>query len=179
MTDDQAHLDAALESVINAARAHLAAVKAADGRVDDDGVWKAYVELNNASYAYDDALLEAYGEVTPWDVDAIDPDLADEKIGEMADLVAAEDPYPQVISVRQRRDYRVPSVTALFKAAQSARFDAMNGDEGADDRQGDLVLDRENIVEIAVVGYILVKAMARIRRRLLIWHQEANAPSTA
>jgi ABC-type nitrate/sulfonate/bicarbonate transport system, permease component len=35
------------------------------------------------------------------------------------------------------------------------------------------------IVEIAVVGYILVKAMARSRRRLLIWHQEAHDPSTA
>jgi len=35
------------------------------------------------------------------------------------------------------------------------------------------------IVEIAVVGYCLVKAMSLIRRRLLIWHQEANAPSTA
>jgi ABC-type nitrate/sulfonate/bicarbonate transport system permease component len=35
------------------------------------------------------------------------------------------------------------------------------------------------IVEIAVVGYVLVKAMSAIRRRLLIWHQEANVPSTA
>ena len=35
------------------------------------------------------------------------------------------------------------------------------------------------IVEIAVVGYCLVKAMALVRRRLLIWHQEANAPTTA
>ena len=35
------------------------------------------------------------------------------------------------------------------------------------------------IVEIAVVGYALVKAMAIIRRRLLIWHQEANEPTTA
>jgi ABC-type nitrate/sulfonate/bicarbonate transport system permease component len=34
------------------------------------------------------------------------------------------------------------------------------------------------IVEIAVVGYVLVKAMALIRRRLLIWHQEANDPTT-
>ncbi len=34
------------------------------------------------------------------------------------------------------------------------------------------------IVEIAVVGYVLVKAMAILRRRLLIWHQEAQAPST-
>jgi ABC-type nitrate/sulfonate/bicarbonate transport system permease component len=34
------------------------------------------------------------------------------------------------------------------------------------------------IVEIAVVGYVLVKAMSLVRRRLLIWHQEAQAPST-
>jgi ABC-type nitrate/sulfonate/bicarbonate transport system permease component len=34
------------------------------------------------------------------------------------------------------------------------------------------------IVEIAVVGYLLVKAMALVRRRLLIWHQEAQSPST-
>jgi len=35
------------------------------------------------------------------------------------------------------------------------------------------------IVEIAVVGYCLVKAMALIRRRLLIWHQETGEPTTA
>ena len=34
------------------------------------------------------------------------------------------------------------------------------------------------IVEIAVVGYCLVKAMAMLRRRLLIWHQEADEPTT-
>jgi hypothetical protein len=28
-----------------------------------------------------------------------------------------------------------------------------------------------------VVGYALVKAMALIRRRLLIWHQEAAEPT--
>jgi ABC-type nitrate/sulfonate/bicarbonate transport system permease component len=33
------------------------------------------------------------------------------------------------------------------------------------------------IVEIAVIGYALVKAMAFIRRWLLIWHQEATEPS--
>ena len=35
------------------------------------------------------------------------------------------------------------------------------------------------IVEIAAVGYVLVKAMTLLRRRLLIWHQEAHDPSTA
>ncbi len=33
------------------------------------------------------------------------------------------------------------------------------------------------IVEIAVVGYVLVKGMALLRRRLLIWHSEASEPS--
>ncbi len=34
------------------------------------------------------------------------------------------------------------------------------------------------IVEIAVVGYVLVKGLAVLRRRLLMWHQETQAPST-
>jgi ABC-type nitrate/sulfonate/bicarbonate transport system permease component len=35
------------------------------------------------------------------------------------------------------------------------------------------------IVEIAVIGYVMVKTMSAIRRRLLIWHQEASEPTTA
>src|SRR5450631_847102 len=35
------------------------------------------------------------------------------------------------------------------------------------------------IVEIAIVGYVLIKLMTLIRRRLLVWHQEANEPTTA
>lgn len=35
------------------------------------------------------------------------------------------------------------------------------------------------IVEIAIVGYALVKAMSLIRRRLLVWHPEAHEPTTA
>jgi len=35
------------------------------------------------------------------------------------------------------------------------------------------------IVEIAVVGYVLVKGMTLLRRRLLIWHAEASEPTTA
>jgi ABC-type nitrate/sulfonate/bicarbonate transport system permease component len=34
------------------------------------------------------------------------------------------------------------------------------------------------IVEIAVAGYVLVKLMALVRRRLLAWHPEALAPAT-
>jgi hypothetical protein len=128
MTDDQfVQLEAALEKVVEAARAHLAAVQAAGGRIDDDGVWRAYVELNNASYEYDELLLDAFGEVTPWDVDAIDPDEADRRFGvglTDEDEDGADDPHPHVVSVRQRRDYRVPSVAALIRVAQEARRSA-------------------------------------------------------
>jgi hypothetical protein len=137
MTDDQyTELDEALEAVIAAARAHLAAVKAADGRIDDDEVWRAYVELNNASYDYDEQLLDAFGEVTPWDVDAIDPDEADRHFGvglDGEDDEAADDPYPQVVSVRQRRDYRVPSVAALIRVAEAARRAAAHAEEEPDE----------------------------------------------
>lgn len=133
MTDQHAQLDEAIDTVVSAIRAHLEAVKAAEGRVDDDGVWKAYVTLNNASYAYDDLLLDAYGEVTPWDVDLIDPDLADEKLGTLGSMTVSEDPHTRIVSVRQRRDYRVPSVSALVRVAEAARREAMNGDDGASD----------------------------------------------
>ncbi len=123
MTDRNAELDEALDRVFEAARAHLAAVKAAEGRIDDDDVWQAYVDLNNASFAYDERLLDAFGEVTPWDVEAIDPDEADQRFGLGVGGLegGAEDAHPQVISVRQRRDYRVPSVSALLRLAESAR----------------------------------------------------------
>ena len=35
------------------------------------------------------------------------------------------------------------------------------------------------IVEIAAVGYCLIKLMSTLRRRLLLWHQEALEPTTA
>jgi hypothetical protein len=129
MTDQHAELDTALERVISAARVHLAAVKAAAGRTDDDQVWRAYVELNNASFDYDEVLLDAFGEVTPWDVDAIDPDEADKQFGVGADGTGA-DPHPRIVSVRQRRDYRVPSVSSLLRLADTARRAAPHTDGG-------------------------------------------------
>ena len=134
MTDQNAELDAALERVVEAARAHLAAVKAAAGRIDDDDVWQAYVDLNNASFAYDEKLLDAYGEVTPWDVESIDPDEADQRFGlgvDGFDPGESTDPYPQVVSVRQRRDYRVPSVSALLRVAEAARRNSVPEEEDA------------------------------------------------
>jgi hypothetical protein len=146
MTDQNAELDAALETVVAAARAHLAAVKAAAGRIDDDDVWQAYVDLNNASFAYDEKLLDAFGEVTPWDVESIDPDEADHRFGlgpDGSDVAGPLDPHPQVISVRQRRDYRVPSVSALLQVAGAARRSSVPEDEeaGAVESVGEAVLE--------------------------------------
>jgi hypothetical protein len=145
MTDRHAELDTALERVISAARDHLVAVKAAQGRADDDQVWRAYVELNNASFDYDELLLDAFGEVTPWDVDAIDPDEADKQLGIGADG-AGQDPHPRLVSVRQRRDYRVPSVTALLRLAESARRAAPH-------------VDSESIEPVESVGEALLELM--------------------
>ncbi|GAA2876789.1 hypothetical protein Acy02nite_06430 [Actinoplanes cyaneus] len=144
MSDQNAELDAALERVVEAARAHLTAVKAAAGRIDDDDVWQAYVDLNNASFAYDEKLLDAFGEVTPWDVESIDPDEADQRfLADQAGDAGAGDPYPQVISVRQRRDYRVPSVSALLKVAENARRGSVPEDEevGPVESVGEAVLE--------------------------------------
>jgi hypothetical protein len=122
MTDQPAAIDDALEQVITAARNHLTAVKAADGAIDDENVWRSYVALNNASFAYDQLLLDSYGEVTPWDTEEIDvegkPRLLTEPGVAIGELPG--DPYPSVLSVRQRRDYRVPSVAALLAAAREA-----------------------------------------------------------
>jgi hypothetical protein len=143
MTDRHAELDAALERVIAAAREHLAAVKAANGRADDDEVWRAYVELNNASNSYDELLLDEFGEVTPWDVEAIDPEEADRQFGVgIVDGTEAEDPHPRVISVRQRRDYRIPSVGALLAVAEAARrANPGDGDGAPVETVGEAVLE--------------------------------------
>lgn len=137
MTDEQvgkhAELDVALDRVVAAARAHLAAIRIADGQPDDDAVWQAYVALNNASHSYDDLLNEAFGEVTPWDVEEITAEQAQGgRVGMVTTgtpdgLAGSDDPYPHVVSVRQRRDYRVPSVTALLRAASEARVPVAEG----------------------------------------------------
>jgi hypothetical protein len=126
MTDRFADLDAALERVVAAARAHLAAVKAAEGEPDDDAVWSAYVSLNNTSHEYDEQLNDVFGEVTPWDLEAISAEEAEGRIGTVVSAddgspSMADDPHPHVVSVRQRRDYRVPSVSALLHSAETAR----------------------------------------------------------
>ncbi|HEY7224052.1 MAG TPA: hypothetical protein VH561_10750 [Micromonosporaceae bacterium] len=123
MSDGYASIEAALDRLVAAARDHLAAIRAADGAPDDEGVWRAYVALNNAAYAYDDVLNDVYGEVTPFDVEEITErggvPLRSAHVS--VPTLGAVDPYPRVVSVRQRRDYRVPSVAALLRVAELGR----------------------------------------------------------
>jgi hypothetical protein len=125
--NDRSDLDAAFDRLIEAARAHLAAVRAAGGRTEDDAVWQSYVALNNASFDYDERLLDEYGEVTPWDVEMIDPADADRRWD--SDAPAPDrDQRPVTVSVRQRRDYTVPNAAALLRAAEVARSSAPYGE---------------------------------------------------
>jgi hypothetical protein len=125
MSDRTAEVEAALERVIAAARDHLAVVAASNGAPNDEAVWRAYVALNNAAYDYDRLLSSVYDEVTPFDVEKIvdvtgDGGLVTTPESEPA-APAETDPHPRVVSVRQRRDYRVPSVAALLRLAREAR----------------------------------------------------------
>jgi hypothetical protein len=123
MSERLAELETALDQVVIAARAHLAAVTAAAGVPDDEAVWQAFVALNNAAQHYDELLNDVFDEVTPWDLEPI-VEGADGARGTVVSLpssVDADDPHRRVVSVRQRRDYRVPSVAALLRVAEASR----------------------------------------------------------
>ncbi len=119
----EAEIDAALDAVIAAARAHRARVR---GGAEDE-VWAAYVSLNNATVRYDDLISEAYDEVTPWDCEYLDagevaagPSLAE--LAPPADLGTSA-----ILSVRHRRDYLVPDVPRLLRTASEARRATWSG----------------------------------------------------
>ncbi len=154
MTDTTVELETALDRVYAAAKAHLRAVVAADGRVDDESVWQAYVELSNASYDYDGLLLDQYDEVTPWNVP--NPAEADRQFGVAAVQAGDEerdDPYGPVVSVRQRRDYRVPSVAALLKVAEVARTASPEVDlDDDEDAGGPIDSVSEAVLELLQAG---------------------------
>ncbi|MFB9184168.1 hypothetical protein ACFFX1_39085 [Dactylosporangium sucinum] len=123
-------VETALANVVVAARDHLAAVAAGEssGVRDHEALWRAYVALNNATYRYAEVLLEAYGEVAPWQVDWIDPTTTEPTFPDEHGHVTQADPHPSVISVRQRRDYRVSSASSLIRLAEDAR--GVTGDAG-------------------------------------------------
>jgi hypothetical protein len=122
MPERHAEVSAALDRLVEAMRAHLAAVATAEV-ADDDTVWQAYIALNNAAHDYDEILNEVYDEVTPFDLETMTDEEADSLRAASLSPPSPgrDDPYPRVVSVRQRRDYRVPSVTALLRVAELGR----------------------------------------------------------
>jgi hypothetical protein len=137
-------LDAALARTFEAARAHLAAVRAG---ADDEVVEAAYRVFNNASAAYDELLFETYDEVTPWQVDTLeDADLDDAELSGDG----------MTIAVRQRRDYIVPDVAALLAAGTAAR--QAQGFTGDDDVEG---IDHDHeVTDVGEAVYELLQAAA-------------------
>jgi hypothetical protein len=138
---DGSELEQALDQVCTAAREHLRAVVAAAGDPDDDAVWATYVELNNTSLAYDRLLEDRTGEVTPWDVgeeldveDAEDAEPGEEETAAVGTAATGDGDELQ-ISVRQRRDYAVPSIEALLEAGAAARaavWEGVDAERGAE-----------------------------------------------
>jgi hypothetical protein len=119
MTTD-AEIDSALDAVIVAARAHLALLRAGD-RATEQQVARAYVALNNATVRYDDLLSEAFDEVTPWDVEYMEPEEGADS--DVLPPVAAALPESgaTTICVRQRRDFQVPDIDALLSRGSEQR----------------------------------------------------------
>jgi hypothetical protein len=124
-----AEIDAALDAVIVAARAHLALLRAGD-RATEQQVARAYRALNNATVRYDDLLSEEYDEVTPWDVEYLEPEDGDvnEEDGDVNEEAGAAplDTGAAVtgsttICVRQRRDFQVPDIAALISLGTEQR----------------------------------------------------------
>ena len=84
---------AALSSFVAALETHLetAAVSRGD---DDPAVVEAYERVAEAFAAYDDALMDAYGEVTPlevYDEELVDDDDEDDDDGENDDVDLDDD----------------------------------------------------------------------------------------
>ena len=75
---------AALSALVTALERHLEAAASRSGE-NDPSVVAAYQDLADAFETYDDALLDAYGEVTPLEIYSDDDDDSDEDDEEFDD----------------------------------------------------------------------------------------------
>lgn len=85
---------AALAALVSALERHLE-LAAAQHRADDPAIRAAYEQIGDTFVAYDDALLDAYGEVTPLDIYTDDDDdleeLEDEELDDLDDELDEDD----------------------------------------------------------------------------------------
>lgn len=113
VADGPADPDAAAERLHAALDAHLAAARARSGE-HDPAVQAAYTELRAAASAYDDALYDAFSEVTPFDLD--DP----EDAGDEPEAAKAKPKGPPRMSILARWDYTVIGPENLLAGASAA-----------------------------------------------------------
>lgn len=92
----------ALKAAIDA---HLAAVESRSDE-SDPAVRTAFLAMAAAAEAYDDALYDAYNEVTPFEIPSQYPE------------TAADPDNPEAISVLIRRDYQIEHPGRLLGAAR-------------------------------------------------------------
>jgi hypothetical protein len=104
----------AAERLTAALAAHLAAAAGRTGE-HDPAVQAAYTELRAAAADYDDALYDAFGEVTPFDL----ADLAEEDEDEPTDAKARPGGPPRM-SILARWDYTVIAPENLLAGASAA-----------------------------------------------------------
>jgi len=100
----------ALAALTGALERHLSACEARSGE-SDPRVQEAYEALRDAADAYDDALYDATGEVTPMETPAPSAPVGD----------SGETTVPARIGLLLRRDYAVRDVDELLAAAQAAQ----------------------------------------------------------
>ena len=107
---DAAPPRAAADALKDAIDAHLTACERSTGE-GDPGVQRTYEALHRASVAYDDALYDAYDEVTPWQY--AEAPVVEVEGGVEADALTR-------FSLLVRRDYAVDDLGALLAAGRSA-----------------------------------------------------------
>lgn len=102
---------AALTRLVAALEGHLSACTTRTGE-NDPAVQKAYDRLRAAAERYDDALFDAFDEVTPWE-------FVDEGGEGVEDL-----DRPRRVAVLVRRDYQVAAPERLVEAGRDAYAEA-------------------------------------------------------
>ncbi len=102
------HVRAAAKALKAAIDGHLVACEAKKGE-EDPAVQRAYDELRDAAEAYDDALFDAFGEVTPFEFSP----------GPLFAAVEVDDEgVPARVAVCQRRDFAIQQPNHLVEAGR-------------------------------------------------------------
>jgi hypothetical protein len=133
----------AADALVAALQAHLAAVEARAGE-QDPAVQRAYVQLRSAAIEYDDALFDAYREVTPFD-------FAVPEEGGTYEVAPDAEADETRMSVLSRSDFSVDDPSLLFERVRTEGATLLQPGEVVDDEAAalGLLVDVLGVDEIA------------------------------